>query len=203
MSIAASGRRGYPELLSRVRELVAELGRPPVVAIGGHGGSGKSTLAMRLATDLGIPETQIVPTDRLYAAVDTRRAPLFELQDWPTILDLLHRVRSGTSERLQYRGRGYDGQDDPVDELMPAALIIEGIRILRLETVPLIDVAVWIDLDPVRAGTRAKVRNRGQGDSADELDLWDTKWIPEGTVYQRLVKPERLADFVLDAPGII
>ncbi len=193
---------GYADLLRRVHEAIDELDRPAVVAIGGHGGSGKSTLSLRLAADLGIPAAQIVPTDRLYAAVDTRRASLFELQDWPVILDLLRRVRSGVDQRLRYSGRGYDGEDDPVDEPMPVAVIVEGIRILRPETLPLIDVAVWIDLDPERAGERAKARNRDQGDSEAELDLWDAKWIPEGVDYERLVQPGRLAHITLHAPGI-
>lgn len=190
-------RNGYDDLVRRVRELIAQLDRPPVVAIGGHGGSGKSTLALRLAADLGIGPAQIVPTDRLYAAVDTRRAALFELQDWPAILDLLGRVRTGSETRLRYRARGYDGHEALADEPMPAALIIEGIRILRPETMALIDLAVWIDLDPQLAGERAKTRNREQGDCEAEIALWDTKWVPEGREYEGLVRPQQLADIVL------
>jgi uridine kinase len=189
--------QAYDDLVRRVRELIAQLDRPPVVAIGGHGGSGKSTLALRLAADLGLVPAQIVPTDRLYAAVDTRRADLFELQDWPAILHLLGRVRTGTESRLRYRARGYDGHEASTDEPMPAALIIEGIRILRPETMALIDLAVWLDLDPRRAGERAKARNREQGDSEAEVALWDTKWIPEGREYEALVRPQQLADIVL------
>jgi uridine kinase len=197
------GRHGYPDLIRRTGELIEQLDRPPVVAIGGHGGSGKSTLALRLAGDLGVSRTQVVPTDQLYAAVDTRRAALFELQDWPEILDLLRRVRTGSRSRLRYRSRGYDGHEELVDEQMPAALIIEGIRVLRPETMPLIDLSVWIDLEPQVAGERAKARNRDQGDSAMEITLWDTKWIPEGVEYERLVRPQRLADIVLRPVDLI
>jgi hypothetical protein len=86
---------------------------------------------------------------------------------------------------------------------MPAALIIEGIRILRPETLPLIDLAVWIDLDPQQAGERAKARNRAQGDDATELALWDTKWIPEGVEYERLVRPQRLAHVILRPADLV
>jgi uridine kinase len=192
-----TGGQGYEDLVGRAREVIAQLDRPAVIAIGGHGGAGKSTLARRLAVDLGVAASQVVPTDRLYAAVDTRRAGLFEIQDWPATLDLLHRVRTGAQSRLRYRGRGYDGHEASIDEPMPDALIIEGIRILRPETMPLIDVAVWIDMEPHLAGERAKERNRGQGDSAAEIALWDAKWIPEGVEYERLVRPQRLADVVL------
>ncbi len=190
----------YAVLVDRVRALAADIDRPPVVGIAGHGGAGKTTLARRLAGDLGFDPAQIVKTDRLYAATDTRRAGLFELQDWPVLLDLLRRVRSTpTPDRLRYATRGYDGEEGEVDLPMPPVVVVEGIRVIRTETRPLLDHAVWIDLDPVAAGERAKARNVLQGDSRAELDLWDTKWVPEGREYQRLVRPEQLADIVLPA----
>ncbi len=198
--MTATASRAYDELLDRVRALAADLDRPPVVGIAGHGGAGQTTLARRLARDLGFDAAQIVKTDRLYAATDTRRAGLFELQDWPILFDLLHQVRATpTPERLRYRTRGYDGEEGEVDLPMPPAVVVEGIRVIRRETRPLLDLAVWIDLDPVSAGERAKARNVLQGDSREEVDLWDTKWVPEGLEYERLVRPEQLADMVL--PG--
>jgi uridine kinase len=198
--VTATASRAYDELLDRVRALAADLDRPPVLGIAGHGGAGKTTVARRLASDLGFDASQIVKTDRLYAATDTRRAGLFELQDWPVLFALLHRVRSTpTPERLRYRTRGYDGEEGEVDLPMPPAVVVEGIRVIRPETRPLLDLAVWIDLDPVAAGERAKARNVRQGDSREEVDLWDTKWVPEGLEYQRLVRPEQLADIVLPA----
>lgn len=193
----------YDELLARVRTLVAQSPRPPVVAIGGHGGAGKSTLALRLAADLGVHEDQVVGTDGLYAKTDTDRAAMWDLHDWPALVDLLGRVRSEpTPARLMYRYRSYDGQEGDVDEPMPPVLIVEGIRVIRPETMHLFDLAVWIDLDPVRGAERAKVRNLAQGDSAAQLGLWDTKWVPEGVDYQRLVRPEALAQVVLPAAGL-
>ena len=192
----------YDDLLDRARGLVAALPRPPVIAIAGHGGSGKTTLARRLAADLGFEAEQVVKTDRLYAATDTRRAGLFELQDWPVILDLLGRVRADPApSRLTYATRGYDGEEGVVDLPMPAAVILEGIRVIRPETLPLLDLGVWIDLDPEPASARAKARNTLQGDPQSELDLWDTKWVPESHEYQRLVRPERLAHLVVAAAG--
>lgn len=192
----------YDELLARVRTLIAQSARPPVVAIAGCGGAGKSTLAMRLAADLGIHEDQVVGTDGLYAKTDTDRAAMWDLHDWPALIDLLARVRSEpTPERLRYRYRWYDGQEGDRDFPMPLVLIVEGIRVIRPETMHLFDLAVWIDLDPAAGAERAKARNRLQGDSEAELELWDTKWVPEGVEYQRLVRPEELAHVVVRAEG--
>lgn len=167
------------ELLDRVRGLVAALERALVVAICGHGGADKTTLALDLATELGLAPDQVVRTDSFYAAADTRRAGLFELHDWPVLLVLLARVRvEPAPTRLTYPTRNYDGDEGVVDVPMPAVVVIEGIRLIRPDAMPLLDLAVWIDLDPEPAGERAKARNRLQGDSLSELDLWDSTWIP-------------------------
>jgi hypothetical protein len=84
---------------------------------------------------------------------------------------------------------------------VPAVVLVEGIRVIRAETLPLLDLAVWIDLDPETAGERAKARNALQGDSREDLDLWDSRWVPEGQEYQRAVRPEQLAHLVMAAGG--
>lgn len=54
-------------------------------------------------------------------------------------------------------------------------------------------------MDPQVAGARAKSRNVLQGDDQSELDLWDSKWIPEGHQYAAEVGPACLADLRLPA----
>lgn len=54
-------------------------------------------------------------------------------------------------------------------------------------------------MDPDEAGARAKARNVLQGDDRTDLDLWDTKWIPEGHAYEQAERPRERADVVLDA----
>lgn len=85
---------------------------------------------------------------------------------------------------------------------MTPVVIVEGIRVVRPELMHLFDLAVWIDLDPGAGAERAKARNRLQGDSDAELELWDTKWVPEAVEYQRLVRPEDLAHVVVRADGV-
>ena len=192
----------YDDLLARVRLLSADLDRPPVVAISGHGGAGKSTLSTALAADLGVDEEQVVRLDRLKAEGAAEQRGLFDLHDWPVVVDLLQRVRARpTPERLTYRTRVYDGSTGRRDTAMPPVVLVEGIRLLRPELRPLLDLAVWIEMTPEAAGVRAVARNTDQGDSAAELDLWRTRWIPEGHAYVAAADPVRLADLVLPAAG--
>jgi len=176
------------EALSPLRESES----PLIVAVGGHGGSGKSTTAARLAADLG---GVVVGTDGLYAADAGSRSTLCQLHDWDAILDLLRRLR--TADRLTYRMRTYSGQERVRDEPLPPVVVVEGIRLIRPEVLALVDVSVWLDCPVDEAGERAKQRNRLQGDEQSEIDLWDTKWIPEGRLYEKMINPAGLVDHVL------
>ncbi|WP_341924350.1 hypothetical protein [Nocardioides psychrotolerans] len=192
----------YDAVRDRVARLLTGAERPPVVAISGHGGAGKSTLAAGLMTDLGGTPEQVIRTDCFFAAGAGPGSGLFDLHDWPVLLDLLGRLRATTPERrLTYPVRAYGGAQRTCDVPMPLVVVVEGIRLIRPETLPLVDLAVWIDLSPELAGRRAVDRNRDQGDSDDELDLWRRKWIPEGHDYARLVRPEALAHVVVGAGG--
>ncbi len=192
----------YDGLRARVVDLMTSMDRAPVIGVSGHGGAGKSTLADRLMTDLGGTREQVVRTDRFYAVGAGPGSELFDLHDWFGLYDLLRRVRAATEpKRLTYPVRTYGGAEGSCDVPMPPVVLVEGIRLLRPETMEFLDMAVWIDLAPEPAGRRAVERNRDQGDSCEELDLWRTKWIPESHEYVRLVGPEGLADVLVAAAG--
>jgi uridine kinase len=187
----------YDRLVSRVGGLVEALERPPVVGISGHGGAGKTTLAMRLAADLGVAPRQVVKLDHLYAAGARGPGGLRDLHDWPAVRALLEGVRSAPGARLAYPTRQWSGEEGTHDVAMPRVVVVEGIRLFWPDTLPLLDLAVWIDLDPAAAAVRAVARNRAQGDDDAELELWRTRWLPEGTAYEQEVDPARLAHVVL------
>jgi uridine kinase len=192
----------YDDLLARVRALTTTADRVPVVGISGHGGAGKSTLARALGADLGLEPDQVIPTDCFYATSCGPEAGMWEQHDWPLVEALVAGVRAvPPPERLRFDYRWWTGETGVEDHPMPPVLIVEGIRLFHDRTRDWFDLRVWIDLDPATAGARAKARNVLQGDDRAELDLWDTKWIPEGRDYAADVRPERLADLVIPAAG--
>lgn len=192
----------YEELLVRITDLMLAMERAPIVGISGHGGAGKSTLAARLMSDLGGAPEQVIRTDGFYATDAGPESGLFDLHDWPALLDVLRGLRASPApRRVVYLARTYDGLERLVEQEMPAVIVCEGIRLLRPETLPLLDLAVWIEMTPEDAGQRAVERNRAQGDSKEQLELWESKWIPEAKEYAASVQPERLADVVIPAAG--
>ncbi|MCB9822898.1 hypothetical protein H6800_01325 [Candidatus Nomurabacteria bacterium] len=183
----------YDELVNNIKRLLNNQ-EVAVIAISGHGGSGKTTLAKRLAEDFDIAAEQIVGLDNLHAKNYEDAKGLFELSDWAVIMELLKDIH--TSGRLQYQTRDWKGVESRVDVAMPSLVIIEGVRLLRPEIKPYVDICVWIDCPLDVASVRAKDRNRQQGDTEEEIALWDTKWIPEAKKYVEKIHPEKIADFI-------
>lgn len=183
----------YDELLFKVKSL-RENKEVIVIAISGHGGSGKSTLAQRLAVDLGIGIDQILGIDELHARGCADATQLDGLHDWDAIYAILEQLR--TRDRMQYMGRDYWGNEKPVDVERPEVVICEGIRLIHPNVLKYVDLSIWVDCPIDIATDRAKERNRLQGDSEEEIELWDTRWVPESLRYIELVHPEQLADVI-------
>jgi uridine kinase len=182
----------YTEIVARIRQLL-EKQTVVIVAISGHGGSGKTTLAAKLAEEFDVTNDQIVHIDALHAANYMQIKDIYQQHDWKTLADLLTRARS--DERLNYPTRDWKGNAGNVDVTRPRVVIVEGIRLIRPDLMPLFDVTVWIDCPAETAAARAIERNREQGDSDEEINLWYTKWVPEAKRYEADAQPHKIADF--------
>ena len=183
----------YKDLVRIIEKLLAQQ-EVVVVAISGHGGSGKSTLADRLARQFDVAEDQIVRVDGLHAKNYMQAKGIFELHDWPAIMDILKNIR--TSKRLQYLQRDDKEVESMVNVPRPRLVLLEGIRLIRPEVLPYVDIGVWIDCPLDAATKRAVERNRQQGDSEAELALWDSKWVPEAKHYVEQIAPQNIASFI-------
>jgi uridine kinase len=185
----------YRDLAHIIEKLLAKQ-EVVVVAISGHGGSGKSTLADKLARQFHVAENQIVRVDGLHAKNYMQTEGLFELHDWATIMDIL--AHAHTKDRLEYLKRDDKEVESMVDVPRPPVVLLEGIRLIRPEVLPYVDVSVWIDCPLEVATKRAVERNRQQGDSEEEIALWESKWVPEAKRYVEQVAPRSIASFIYD-----
>lgn len=183
----------FEDLVSRITQCLTQQAEV-IVAISGHGGSGKSTLAERLGGRFGVLDSQIIRMDGLYATNYMEQRDLYGLHDWPALIALLSQLRSG--DRLRYLKRNDKEIETIVDLPKPRVVLVEGIRLIRPEILPLVDISVWIDCPLELATNRAKERNRQQGDSDAEIALWDTKWVPEAKLYMEQAAPGRIASFI-------
>jgi len=190
----------YSELVKRIRMLLAEQ-EVVVVAISGHGGSGKSTLAESLAKEFGITSNQIIRVDNLHAKNYMAAKSIYEQHEWTELKFLLTNARS--NRQLRYLARDWQGNEHDVNVARPRLIIVEGIRLVRPELLAYFDINVWIDCPLEIAAKRAIDRNRQQGDSEEEIELWYTKWIPEAKQYYEDAQPQKVANFIYSEYGPI
>ncbi len=152
------------------------------------------SVAERLGRRFRVLDNQIIRIDGLYAKNYLQVEDLYGLHDWSALIDLLSHIRS--NDRLRYLKRNDKEFETIVDVSKPRVVLVEGIRLIRAELLPLVDISVWIDCPIEFATDRAKERNRQQGDSDDEIALWDTRWVPEARLYLEQAAPDRIASFI-------
>lgn len=185
------------ELCAQITDLLSRQERV-VVGICGYGGSGKSFVADKIAKQFGIEDGQILHMDYLHPKADNTNdeVEIFNDHDWPLIYKILQAAR--TQERLVYDTMGLWGHSHHIDTPMPKVLIIEGVRLLRSEIMPLLDIGVWIDCPVELATERAKARDRSTGQNEEHIAKWDNEWVPKNNRYVEQVHPEKLATFILE-----
>lgn len=168
-----------------------------VVGISGFGGSGKSTLAAALADALKAPT---VSTDEF--ATEEVMQPS---DDWNGIdrARLVHQIllplRQG-ARRIAYDSSG-DWEAWTTErktlELAGDHFIVEGVGLFHPDVLPLLDLTVWIEIDPGESTRRGLARDAQAGQ--DDRSLWNDVWAPNDLRFAEVFDPQAQADVVIDA----
>lgn len=178
--------------LERLVAAVDALRTPTTVGLSGFGGAGKSTLAATLAA--AVPGVEVVAGDGFllrevcgvvndsWAGVDRDR--------------LRHQVLEPFQAGTPVRWDSYDWEADAwfSCELPPCrVLVVEGVGLIH-PSLPW-DLAVWLDVPPEVALSRALARDTAQG---HDLSGWDV-WSQVDRRYFARYRPDLAAHLVL--PG--
>ncbi|MET1131820.1 MAG: AAA family ATPase [Aeromicrobium sp.] len=180
------------ELVRVVTTRRRELGRPMVVGISGFGGSGKSTLARRLVAAL--PDAVRLRGDDFLDPVRVHRRST----DWDgvererLVADVLRPFRDevpGEFQRYDWdRGRLTEPEAVPHADV----LVLDLVGLFHPATLPLVDLAVWCDLDLWTATQRGIARDRADGNDHDRL--WTEIWEPNERDFEERFAPREVAD---------
>lgn len=178
-----SGSPTYPQLLSRVEELV-EAGSRSILGIAGAPASGKSSLAAALVRDLA-PRVVNVPMDGFHLAqVELERLGKTSRKGAPDTFDaagfvsLLQRLSSPDEKELVYAPQFHREIEEPVAGAIPVdpstpVVIVEG-NYLLLDTPPwdqvrpLLTESWFVHIEPKTRRSRLVARHERFGWAPDE-----------------------------------
>ncbi len=153
-------------------------GRAPRVLIDGRSGSGKTELARALVD--GWPGSQLIRLDDLYPGWDG--------------LDEGSRAVASILSTLRWRAwdwaAGEPGEWREVEASAP--IVIEGVGAISRASLPLVDVAVWVELDDETRKVRALERD---GDAY--APYWD-RWAAQEECFIAREHPRELATMLVD-----
>lgn len=177
------------ELAARIRSLMAERA-VVVVGIAGYGGAGKTTLARALAERL--PAARVRGDDFL-DPLGSRTAS----DDWAALhrdelAAVLAALRAGEPARFRPVDWATGGRQP--ERLAPAAPVqlVDAVGLLHPRLLPLLDLAVWVDVPLEVAVERGMRRDRQAGNDHDAL--WREVWAPTERAFERRFRPREAAD---------
>jgi uridine kinase len=165
-------------------EVLAQLGRPRVLAVDGRSGGGKTTVAARLAE--AVPGATVLHTDDV--------AWYHAFFDWADlmregILAPLRRRRP-----VAYRPPAWDERGREGAITVPAGsplVIVEGVGIGRRELSEYVDALLWVQTDEDEARRRGLAR-----DGADEAAFW-AEWQAAEDPFQAEQRPWERAGLIV------
>ena len=190
------------QLVQRIRDHIAGLTRPLIVALDGRSGSGKSTLARSLAKQF---DAMVIESDLFYSGGSDEQwlaLPAKEraerVIDWRRIrTETLEPLRKGqTASFHSFNYAAGEGLAQEAIVLKPTPVVIlDGAYSCRPELSDLIDLTVLVAMpdDDARRG-RLQVR-----EDPDFLAAWHTIWDDAEDYYFGQVRPASTFDVVVSA----
>ena len=186
----------------------ADFGRPLVVAISGGSGSGKTFLANRLLEHLGSDHACLMAMDNFYTQKRWRYVINGRQNyDHPSTLEFadlladLRAQRAGIATKvLDHAYHAAGDERTPARDLEPRSiLILEGLHALHPTVRPLIDLAIFVDVDHAVRLRRRLTRDCTKGFKEGEIRSYFAEIVEP--MHQRFVQPRALvADLVIDSP---
>jgi uridine kinase len=160
--------------LERLAGAIRALPRPARVAVDGVDAAGKTTLADELGAL--IPEAGRLSADEFLRPPEER-----------------YRRGRDSAEGYYLDSFDHDRLRAAVAAAPRAVLLVDGIFLLRRELNDLWDFRIFVQVEPEEALRRGVAR-----DGADREHLYRTRYLPAQRLYLASVRPQLLADVVVD-----
>jgi len=198
-------------IVKQISSLLAEKGRPIVVALDGGSGAGKSTLAAIIEKEL---DTALIPLDDFFSAnIPDHKWDEFTVQERLTYVFHWSRLRSDAIEPLlnskHARGYAFDfhsglrsdgtyGMEAKPKERMPAPIIlIEGAYSSSPQLADLVDMAILVEV-PIEE-RHARIAER---EDPEFLAKWHQRWDEVEVYYFEQVRPKSTFDLVVELHSV-
>lgn len=193
---------------ARIDALPAD--RPVRVAIDGVTAAGKSTFANELVAYVRRPVVRATaddfyrPSSERYARGHGPEAYYYDTFDLPSLRSLLLDPLAPDGDR-RYRSASFASYDDvavdaPVHVAQEdAALVLDGVFLLRPELAGLWDLSVFLETDRAVALERGIARDAWWLNGAGPARLrYEARYVPGETLYLRTAEPASRADIVIE-----
>lgn len=169
------------------------MSRPVLIGLDGRSGAGKTVLADALAARLApFARVAVLRIESMYPGWDGLVAAVDEHGPYPAAVRALHAGGTAAWRTWDWH-RGAPG---PRTRLGPADVVVcEGVGALSAAARPLLDLAVWLELDTPARRARALAR-----DGRTYAPHWQ-RWAAHEEAYLSRHDPHAAADLVLRVPS--